>query len=280
VAHPQIAIFARMAKGGDMPLRLVAGQSTKLSRTMHDIRYDETHDEFVVTNPFAQAILTFAGDVNGDAAPKRIIQGPKTQLNGADRLEVDPVHNEIIVPMGDSIGVYPRDANGDTAPLRMIKGPDTQLRQATSVAVDPVNNVLVVGLNSGDSGASSKGTVPNGAILIFGRTDDGNVKPRAVIKGPKSGITRINQLALNPARKLIIAAQPGPIEEMEPEGAYVGIWSIEDNGDVPPRWKINANAKSEMKKPRGVVLDFKHKELIIADMRLNAVLTYYFPEIF
>jgi hypothetical protein len=30
----------------------------------------------------------------------------------------------------------------------------------------------------------------------------------------------------------------------------------------------------------GVVLDSKHKELIVADMRLNAVLTYYFPEIF
>ena len=38
--------------------------------------------------------------------------------------------------------------------------------------------------------------------------------------------------------------------------------------------------KSTLKKPRGVVLDAKNKEMIIADMRLNAVLTYYFPEIF
>ena len=269
-----------MAKGGDMPVRLLAGQSTKLSRTMHDIRYDEVHDEFFVTNPFAQAILVFAGSVNGDAAPKRIIQGPKTQLSNSDRLEVDPVNNEIIVPMGDSIAVYPRDADGDVAPLRIIKGPETHLRQATSVAVDPVNNILVVGLNSGDSSESSAGQVPNGAILIFNRTDEGNVAPRAIIKGPKSGITRINQLALYPPRKLIVAAQPGPIEDMEPKGAYVGIWTIDDNGDVPPRWKINASAKSEMKKPRGVVLDPKHKELIVADMRLNSVLTYYFPEIF
>ena len=246
---------------------------------MHDIRYDEMHDEFYVTNPFAQAIMIFAGNVDGNAPPKRIIQGPKTQLSGSDRLEVDPVHNEIIVPTGDSIMVFPRDADGDVAPLRVIKGSNTQLRQATSVAVDPVNNVLIVGLNSGESSAGSP-EAPNGALLIFNRTDDGNVAPRAVIKGPKSGITRINQLALYPPRKLIVAAQPGPIEQMEPQGAFVGIWSIDDNGDVPPRWKINAGAKSEMKKPRGVVLDPKHKELIIADMRLNAVLTYYFPEIF
>ena len=269
-----------MAKGGDMPKRLIAGQSTKLSRTMHDIRYDEVHDEFIVTNPFAQAIMVFAGDANGDQAPKRIIQGPKTQLTGSDRLEVDPVHNEIFVPLGDSIAVFPRDANGDVAPLRVIKGSNTMLKQATSASVDPVNNVLIVGLNSGDSGESSAGQVPNGAVLIFNRTDDGNVAPKAVIKGPKSGITRINQIAVYPPRKLFVAAQPGPIEVMEPENAYVGIWSINDNGDVPPRYVINANAKSGMKKPRGVVLDPRHKELIIADMRLNSVLTFYFPEIF
>jgi len=35
-----------------------------------------------------------------------------------------------------------------------------------------------------------------------------------------------------------------------------------------------------MKKPRGVALDAKHREVIVSDMRLNAVLTFYFPEIF
>ena len=263
-----------------MPKRLIAGQATKLSRTMHDIRYDEVNDEFIVTNPFAQAVLVFDGNANGNQAPKRIIQGPKTQLTGSDRIEVDTVNNEIIVPQGDSIAVFPRDANGDVAPLRVIKGPNTMLRQATSASVDPVNNLLVIGLNSGDSGESSAGKEPNGAILIFNRTDNGDVKPKAVIKGPKSGITRINQMAVYPPRKFVIAAQPGPIEQMEPDNAFVGIWSIEDSGDVPPRFRINASAKSEMKKPRGVVLDVKHKELIIADMRLNSVLTYYFPEIF
>ena len=260
-----------------MPKRVVAGQATKLHRSMHDIRYDEVHDEFYVTNPLAQAVLVFAGDADGEAAPKRVIQGPKTQL-GSDRLDVDTVHNEIIVPTGDSILVFPRDASGDVAPIRIIRGKDTELRQASSVAVDPVNNVLIVGLNKGGS-SSNPGTV-DGAILIFNRTDNGNVKPRGVIRGPKSGIIRINQMAVYPPRKLLIATQPGPVEEMEPAGAYVGIWNIDDNGDVPPRWKITPSAKSAMKKPRGVVLDPKHKELIIADMRLNAVLTYYFPEIF
>ena len=43
---------------------------------------------------------------------------------------------------------------------------------------------------------------------------------------------------------------------------------------------MDAQQKSQLKKPRGVALDPKHKELIVADMTLNAVLTYSFPEIF
>lgn len=261
-----------------MPVRLIAGQDTKLSRTMHDIRYDEVHDEIFVTNPFGQAVVVFDGNVNGNAAPKRILQGPKTKLSGSDRLEIDTVHNELIVPQGNEILVFPRDASGDVAPLRIIAGKDTLLKQATSVAVDPVNNVMVAGLNKGSS--FDGGIDDDGALLIFNRTDNGNVKPKGIIRGPKSGITRINQIALFPPRKFIVAAQPGPIEVMEPDNAYVGIWNINDNGDIPPRYAINANAKTGMKKPRGVVLDPKHKELIVADMRQNAVLTFYFPEIF
>ena len=242
---------------------------------MHDIRYDELHDEFFVMNGFAQAILVFAGGANGDQPPVRIIQGPHTQLGGSSRLDIDIAHNEIFVPDGDSILAFPRDASGDVAPLRVIRGEHTLLRAAGSVVVDPVNNMLAVGLNK----RNRPGQEEDGAILIFNRTDNGDVKPRGVIRGPKSGIVRINQMAVYPPKKLVIATQPGIAEDMEPEGAFVGVWSIYDNGDIPPRWKIGG-PKSTLQIPRGVVLNPKNKELIVADMRLNAVLTFYFPEIF
>ena len=243
---------------------------------MHDIRYDAVNDEFLVTNPFAQAILVFRGGADGNEAPIRIIQGSQTQLGGVDRLDVDPVHDEIFVPNGDSILVFPREARGDVDPIRVIRGSETLLRNVTTLSIDPVHNLLIAGLNKTDR----TGQGPNGAILIFNRTDNGNVKPRGVIRGPKSGIIRITQLAVNPPRKLIIATQPGAIQDMEPEGAFIGVWGMDDDGDVPPRWMIPTGPTSTLKKPRGAVLDPKNKELIVADMRLNAILTYYFPEIF
>ena len=47
---------------------------------------------------------------------------------------------------------------------------------------------------------------------------------------------------------------------------------------------VPASATSSMlaslRMPRGVALDPKNKSLIVTDKRLNAVLTFHFPEIF
>ena len=251
---------------------------------MHDIRYDAVHDEIFVNNPFAQAILVFRGSAQGEEPPIRIIQGPNTRLEGqVDRLDVDPVHNEIYIPNHEKILVFPRDGNGDVAPIRIISGPDTQLNDVESLAVDPIHNVIVT---AGARPPTAPGQTRNqadqvygGALLIFNRTDSGNVKPIGVIQGPKTRIVRINQIQMQTTKGWIVATQPGKYEEQEPEGVFVGVWSINDRGDAPPRWFIGG-AKSQIKKPRGVALNPKEKELIVADMRLNKVLTYYFPEIF
>jgi hypothetical protein len=292
VAHPQIAAFARLAKENSPPLRRIAGQKTLLSRTMHDIRYDALHDEFFVTNPFAQAILVFRGGANREEAPIRVIQGPKTQLAGSayagvDRLDVDPIHNEILVPVNNSILVFAREAEGDVAPIRVIKGPATTLGSIRTLAVDTVHNLIVGSgtMDTREKGAAAAQTQPSspqptGALVMFNRTDNGNVPPRAVITGSKTGIFRIEQLQVYSPKGWIVAAQAaGTGNSEEPEGVFVGVWSVNDNGDIPPRWKL-AGPKSILKKPRGVALNPSNKELIVADMRLNAVVTFSFPEIF
>jgi len=261
---------------------------------MHDIRYDAVNDEFLVTNPFAQALLVFRGGADGEESPIRVIQGPHTQLvgsgiSGVDRLDVDPVHNEIFVPNGDSILVFPREATGDVAPIRVIKGPDTQLRSTGVVVVDPIHNLIVV-VDSGGRALERTITTPSGGdrggtILIYNRTDNGNVKPRNVIWNlPGESFRTSSQIQVYPPKGWIIVPTETQIQNqdsrvMEREGSGIGVWSIDDNGEVPPRWKITG-PKTLLKRPRGLDLDPKNKELIVADMRLNAIVTYYFPEIF
>jgi len=284
VAHPQIATFARLAKDGDAPRRMIFGQATKLSRTMHDIRYNEARDEIYVGNPFAQSILTFRGGADGQEAPIRMIQGPKTMLESVDTLEIDAVNNEIYMPQGDNILVFPLTANGDVAPSRIIRGGNSMgWRPGSGIAVDPIHNVLVTDgtvTRENQGGWQTPYRAGREAILIFDRTANGEVKPLRVIRGPRTGIHGIRQMQVQPTGGWIVISQITDGGIPEPEGTFIGVWSINDNGDVPPRWKIEGKASNVMKKPRGVTLNPKNKEVIVSDMRLNAVLTFYFPEIF
>lgn len=262
---------------------MLAGQKTLLSRTKHDVRYDAVNDEFLVNNPFAQAVLAFRGGANGEEKPIRVIQGPHTQLRAADHLDVDPAHNEIFVPEADRILVYPRTGNGDVAPLRVIQGSDTQLNKVSGVAVDAVHNLMIVSLGNVSGGTATRESMRStkgGALLIFNRTDNGNVKPQAVIQGPQTGLFITGQIQVYPPKGWIVVANFGALaEEVEPEGGFVGGWSIHDHGDVPPRWKI-AEPKTLLKGPSGVVLGPKYREVYVADMVVNGVLTFYVPDIF
>jgi DNA-binding beta-propeller fold protein YncE len=235
---------------------------------MHDIRYNEVDDEIVVPNPFANAVLTFRGGANGQQAPVRIIQGPHTQLAGPSQLDIDAVHREIFVPGGGAVVVFPLDGNGDVPPRRVIRGPDTQLG-TQSIAVDPINNLLVVGNR-------------NGSLLIFDRMANGDVKPLRVIRGPNTGIGRgdqVNQMAIYPAGRLLVVALPGLVDELEPQRVFVGMWSLDDDGDVAPKWVISGE-QTGLKKPFSVALNPEHKEIYVTDMRLNGVLTFRAPEVF
>ena len=60
---------------------------------------------------------------------------------------------------------------------------------------------------------------------------------------------------------------------------FIGVWNIKDKGDVPPRWVLGG-PRGTFQQIRNLTLDPKNKALMVADKRLNAVLTFSFPEIF
>ncbi len=236
MAHPQIALFARLADGDEKPRRVIEGQKTLLGRTMHAIDYDAIHDEIILPQPFAQSILTFRGSASGEEAPIRVLQGPDTRI-------------------------------ADT-------GPGSVGQHA--LAVDSVNNLLVV------ANERHEGTVKVVELLIFNSTDQGNVKPRAVISGPKTGLTSSR---VRIYKDWIVVSQDGyQVDEIKLTGmvrtpSWVGIWSIHDNGNVAPRWTIGGPG-GMLRKPRGIAFDPENKTVMVSDKLLNAVMTYSVPEIF
>jgi hypothetical protein len=270
VAQPRIAAFSTSADKNAVPSRIIEGQNTRLSRTVHAIAYDDIHDEIVVQSNMGQAVVTYRGGANGDEAPVRIIQGPKTLLRDPVSLFIDPVHNEYFVfnaGTDDTMLVFDRMANGDVAPKRLLKGPAMVHGLG---AIDPVTNLMFIsGRNEG--------------IHVYDRLAEGTTPPlRTIGGGPISGLINPGRIVVHPATRSIVVTSSDdgmrdPVTgDVLPE-PYVAVWSEDDNGDVPPRYTI---AKGSLYMPRGLTLDPKKKTVIVGDKYLNAILTFSLPELF
>jgi DNA-binding beta-propeller fold protein YncE len=280
VAHPRIAAFARLANGKQAPVRAIEGQSTLLGRSTHAIEYDEVHDEIFVAQKVAAAVLVFNGASAGETPPIRVIQGTKTQFTHIDRVAIDPINNELYVPDGDRMLVFPRDANGNVAPIRILEGPDTHLGGAAA-AIDTVNDLLITAGTYRPEGGKREDR-----ILIFKRTAQGNEKPLREIVGPNTILDGGSKNIRVHGQWILVAhdgIQGGGETKFEAKKAgarsYLGIWNINDNGNVAPRWTLGG-PQGILSKPRGVAVNPKYKEVIVSDKDLNAVLTYSMPEIF
>jgi hypothetical protein len=270
-------VFARLANGNAQTVRRIEGQKTLLARTQHSIYYDAIHDEMIVMNPWAGAVLTFAGNANGEVAPVRIIQGPKTGLALSDVMSADPVNNEYYVPAGqdsDAVHVFNRTDTGDVAPKRILNmgGGGT----GGNPSIDYEHNLIVVG---GDDGAH-----------VYNRTDSGNMKPlRVITGGPRSGVNPPDSAFWIPGTRNFLASTrplgiktpgdrpgaPGNYQTVEDAATFVGVWSLDDNGDVAPRYTI---AHGILKEFRNFAVNPKNKEVMMSDKTHNAIYTFSFPE--
>ena len=241
--------------------------------------YDPVRDEIVVPGFFNFSILTFDAAANGDVAPVRQIMGPKTQLVNTGQLALDPIHGELFVPQGRRVLVFDRDADGDVAPIRILEGPDTKLG-AGRITVDPVRNLLMV------SSATNRGE--GRALKIFDRMASGNTPPLRTITG--TGSEDIWLMTNNPENGMIFAVvrpgstggNTGTLEDVAGRYGlddYVGVWSVYDDGDAPPRFTIGG-PDLLLKDARGIAIDVENQYVMVSDKTLNAVYTFHVPEAF
>lgn len=285
------------------PKRAIQGQATKLSRTVHGLDYDAIHDEIIAPVFEAGAILVYKGGANGAEPPLRVIQGDKTMLLGPQTAAVDPAHDEILV--GDassgSILVYDRKANGNVPPKRIIRGPNTGLREITGITADPKRNLILV-VNMG-------ATRDEHGVFIFNRLDQGNVAPKAIIAGENAGISHARQIVVDSERGKIYVAVQGtnfrgirPYVEVNPRAdttwadvldergrdrsqpawsedtrGFIGVWDINDRGNVPPRAVIKGS-NTKLNGCGGVAID--PREGIIIGVGNNMYTTYLVPQLF
>jgi DNA-binding beta-propeller fold protein YncE len=291
-------VFARLANGNVAPKRVIEGQATNLSRTMHGIAYDAIHDEVVIPVALGGAVLVFKADASGEVPPLRAIQGTRTRLVRPHTVAVDPVNTEILTadPSMRAVVVFDRTANGNVAPKRVISGERTGLLDIVGLDVDPIRNVIVA--------ASRKGNGDKVGIFVFDRLANGNVEPKQFIGGPKSKLAHFRQVAIDPGTgNIFLAQQNTRMKQMEAyvldkprEGfkakddddddsdsgrleqmGFIAVYAPDDNGDVPPRAIIKGPG-IRLAGAAGVALNPRKKEII--SVGGNGFQTFLLPEFF
>ena len=175
---PRLLVFRKGASGGEKPIRVIEGPRTGLA-DVHGVAVDSKRNLVFVGNWGNESnykvagsgkhnmpsITVFAIDANGDAAPLRTIQGPKTQLNWMGNFSLDPDTGNLWVAndVGNSVLVFKGTDNGDVAPTKVLKGDKTGLNHPAGISVDPKNKEVWVS-NMGNSTATAYSLAANGDV--------------------------------------------------------------------------------------------------------------------
>jgi DNA-binding beta-propeller fold protein YncE len=233
-----VVVYDKNAKDKDSPKRILQGRKT-LMADPHGIALDTKKGEIFVANwgtnndrpplseggggdarherkdfPVGRArafsgsgkiqppsITVYPKGAQGDTAPLRVIQGPKTQMDWPTSMAVHPDRGEIYVAndTADSVIVFKADAQGDVAPIRVLKGARTMIKNPTGVALDLKNNELWVA-NFGSHAAT-----------VFPVDAGGNVAPTRVIRSgpigsPSPKLSNAHTVAYDTKRQEILVA--------------------------------------------------------------------------
>ena len=150
--------------------------------------------------------------------------------------------------------------------------------------MDPATNLMAV--------AGSR------EILIFNRTDNGDVAPRASIEGPNTGIDEepwqiqmfqgkiflaaSNHIHQNVYSEVTLKGTYKKIPEdpwNDPNLGFIGVWRITDKGNTPPLAKLGGPF-SGLLHPTGLAINPKDGEIYVSDSIRNGLFTYLVPDFF
>ncbi|TMB04001.1 MAG: hypothetical protein E6J64_13590 [Deltaproteobacteria bacterium] len=252
------------------PLRVLEGQKTGISRSLHGIYVDIPNDEVVIPSNVAGAILVFGRTQSGNTPPRRMIQGSRTHLHSPQGVAVDNKHDELVVSNDtrQSILVFERAANGNVAPVREIIGPKTGITNPQGIVVDPVHDEIIL------SDEGGKGTKMPPALRVFRRTDNGDVAPLRVISGSDTGMLRPRQIQLDTERDEVVIADRGLVQEFRYDTpGFLAVWNRTDSGNVAPK-KLIRGPKSQLTSPRSVYVDPKNGEYGAGDTNSHSIMVF------
>src|SRR5437763_9338938 len=159
--------------------------------------------------------------------PKRVISGPKTQLQFNSAVYIDPNNGDVYSvenDTGDSIVVFNHDANGDVEPIRELH----VAHRGFAVAVDEEKQEILLSVNNPPQ------------VAVYRKSASGEEKPVRVLRGERTRLADAHGIAIDPKNKLLLVnnwgsfTTEGTVSGGRSDSGSITVYSMDAKGDTAP----------------------------------------------
>jgi 6-phosphogluconolactonase (cycloisomerase 2 family) len=272
-AFGETSVFAGSQASGETgvitrpPIRTIRDKDPIYSAVAVDTRFDEVI--FMDNNNWALRIFNRLDNTPANAAftePKRVIEGPETDLQFNNGLYIDPKNGDIYsveTDTGDKVVVFPRDAKGNVKPGRILATP----HRGFALAVDEEKQELFVGVQYPPE------------VAVFRKGASGNEKPLRSLQGESTRLSDVHGIAIDPKNKLLYVTNWGHVSDYRIPGTgrfedpSISVYPLGADGDTAPL-RIIKGPKTQMNWPAQMALDPDSGDVYIANDMGHSVLVF------
>jgi hypothetical protein len=267
------------------PLRVIEDDAATFSA----VAVDPVRDEIVLQDENLFQIRVYRRQANTPPSasmtePKRIISGPRTEIEFNCGLYVDPKNGDIYSVNNDTtdtLVIFAHGADGDVPPARKLHTP----HGTYGIAVDEVHGEMFFSVEH------------DNAVVAYRKSAHEEEQPLRLLQGDRTRLADPHGIAVDPDRNWIFVANHGSTHRVRAElgrpsppnwpltRSYavpgsgelwppsITVYDRTAEGDVRPLRTIEGPA-TRLNWPAQIFFDAKHDELVVANDGDQSVLVF------